>query len=414
MGAVPLMPTGGLKDQSIVSVALERWDVVWRNRHHVVSGLARQNKALFVTAPFYVRDVLKDLRSRNRFPTGLSKINNNLHCYVPPRWLPYNYRFPRLDQWINEQRIARLRNLIKRLGMKNPILYLWHPEFVDMVGRLNESLVVYHCYDEYTSFTDCVGSELELLKNQEERLLSKADIVFASSQDLADRKRAFNPNTHVVRNAVDYEVFASARNSETRVPGDMKVIQSPVMGCVAATGHYIDANILYQVFVRRPDWSFVFIGDRRGKSKQWSALNSLPNAHFLGPRKLAELPGYLKHVDVGLMPYIMTDKILIADSPLKLYEYLATGKPVVTVPLPSLSHLKPVVRFANDADEWEAAIEDALNEKAEYMIEQRQLIASQNTWDHRIALISELIEKELKTKVKHRGAKETALETSSS
>jgi glycosyltransferase involved in cell wall biosynthesis len=142
----------------------------------------------------------------------------------------------------------------------------------------------------------------------------------------------------------------------------------------------------------------VFVGYTPDGSR-WGAFKELPNTYFLGRRELSDLPGYLKGFDVCLMPYLMVDKIFVGDS-LKMYEYLAAGKPIVSMPLPSISQLGRAIAFAQDANEWCIAIKNALNENSHEVVEQRQAIARENTWDQRATLISKLIAEELKSKAR--------------
>jgi len=395
-------PGLALQGESILSLQLELWGDIWRNRHHIMSRLARKNTVLFASPPFYVRDVLQGILSRNRPPTGLSKVARGLYTYVPARWLPYSYsnRYRKMNDITRHVRIWQTKKAMNSLGMEKPILYIWYPLLVDMVGEFNESLVVYHCYDDYASFTDQTEAEARHILAQEKRLLERADIVFAASEELCARKRVVNSNTHLVRNAVDYQLFARAQEAETLVPADVRRIPGRIIGCVSAKTHYVDVDVLYNVFARRSDWSFVFIGNPESPGGgPWEAFKKLPNVYFLGRRELSELPGYLKGFEVCLMPYLMTEGVLVADSPLKMYEYLAGGKPVVSMPLPLISHLNNVITFARDANEWAAAIENALDEDSPEMIEQRQAVARENTWDQRVTLISELIAREMERRV---------------
>src|SRR5687767_14382710 len=111
-----------LEKQSILSFSLERWNSVWRSRHHVMSRLADDNTVLFACSPFYIRDAIR--RDRNAERSGISRISRNLFGYIPPRWLPTNYRFPALDRTVKAWRRAHMRRAMRRLGMREPILYI--------------------------------------------------------------------------------------------------------------------------------------------------------------------------------------------------------------------------------------------------------------------------------------------------
>lgn len=286
-----------------------------------------------------------------------------------------------------------IRHLLDRLEMHRPILYVWHPAFIDIVERFDEApLVVYHCYDEYTAFR---GANREELERQEARLLRRADLVFTVSPGLRERRVGLNPNTFVVRNGVDADYFAKALAPQTVVPSDTARIPPPIIGCVArVVPEYFDAGLLRQVFLRRPDWSLVVIGPETAEllsgGDDLRELKTQPNVHFIGLRPFDSLPAYLKGMGVCAMPYRLTRNIQLGDS-LKLYEYLAAGKPIVSVPLDFADDVRPFVRAARDADEWIAAIDDALAHDTKDLRDGRRAVARENTWDQRVDQISHLI-----------------------
>jgi glycosyltransferase involved in cell wall biosynthesis len=272
--------------------------------------------------------------------------------------------------------------------MNQPILYIWHPSFVDAIDQLDARAVVYHCYDEYAAFT---GADRARVADDDARLLASADVVLTVSEGLYSRKRALNANTHLVRNGVDYDLFATAQDPDLPIAADVRDLPRPLIGCVTRiVPEYFDAALLREVFSRRPDWSFVVVGPECAPSESLSALNALPNVHFVGRRDLAALPSYLKAFDVGLIPYVLTENKQLAD-PLKVYEYLAAGKPVVSKPLEALAAFGDVVSRATTADEWIDAIAAALDDGGPDRVAARQAIARQNTWDERVAQISRLI-----------------------
>jgi glycosyltransferase involved in cell wall biosynthesis len=375
-----------LRGESILAFALDRWDDVPRSRHHVMSRLARTNRVLFVSPPTGIRRVLRHAPAD---AGRLRRVGETLHTYVPSRWLPYTDRSPRLDAALAGLRHLRIRHLMRRLGMSRPILYLWHPFFAGTIGAFGEKAIAYHCYDEYVAFK---GVDRERVSALERRILERADVVFAVSEGLRAEKARVNRNAVLIRNAVDFDLFSRAQAPETPIAPEVARLPRPVIGCVTrVVPEYFDAELLREVFARRPDWSFVVIGpelasaSEAGRSLQ--RLKALPNVHLLGRRDLPSLPSYLKGVDACLIPYVLSENKLLAD-PLKVYEYLAAGKPVISKRLPTLAWLGEAVAGAEGADEWVAAIEQELNGDSPARIARRQEIARANTWDDRIRRIS--------------------------
>lgn len=378
-----------LEGASIVSFAVDRWTDVPRCRHHVMSRLARRNRVLFTSSPWYVRDAL---RGGGAGAPSLTRISDNLHTYTPPRWLPYTYRFPRVDGVMRKLRARAIEHVLARLAMARPILYIWHPSFADVIGQFDARTVVYHCYDEYAAFGG--GADRSRVAEDEARILAAADVVVTVSEGLYSRKRALNANTHLVRNGVDYALFASAQSPDLETAVEVRDLPRPVIGCVTRiVPEYFDAELLHEVFSRRPDWSFVVVGPECAASSPGPALTALkrlPNVHLLGRRDLTELPSYLKAFDTCLIPYVLTENKQLAD-PLKVYEYLAAGKPIVSKPLTALAPFRDLVSVASTADEWIDAIEHAIHDHSPERVARRQAIARQNTWDERVERIARLI-----------------------
>lgn len=381
----------------VLSFARDRWTDVPRCRHHVLSRLAAGTRVLLVSPPAtHVRRAVHSLLHGGLAQSGLTQVNQGLFTFVPPPWLPYSSR-PSLNRPLEGLRASYIRRLLDRLGMARPILYVWHPAFIDIVERFEAPLVVYHCYDEYAAFR---GANREQLEAQEARLLQRADLVFTVSPGLRDRRVGQNPQTFVVRNGVDADYFGTALAPETVVAPDIASIPRPIVGCITrVVPEYFDAGLLLEVFRRRPGWSLVVIGPESpahvSGAEDLSELKAQPNVHFLGARPFDSLPAHLKAMDVCAIPYRLTGNTQLAD-PLKMYEYLAAGRPIVSVPLDFADDVQPFVRTAATADEWIAAIEEALTGDSADLRVARQTVAHDNTWDQRVEQISNLVATALK------------------
>lgn len=375
---------------SVLSLSIEKWDHVWRSRHHVMSRLGRHHKVLFASLPPDLAESRSMLTGGHTGGLRSTPIADHLREYVPSPWLPVNYRSPRADGLVEALRRRRLRREMSRLGMTDPILYIWHPRFVDCVGSFGESLVVFHCYDEYSAF-NASDAERERIRQQEERLARRADLVIAASESLADARRQLNPHVHVVENGVDYDLFAQAQRADLQVPPALAALPGPIIGCVLTQLTVVDVPMLVELLRQRPQWQVVVIGmDRPQSGDQGAALDALlamPNLHFAGRQKLAAMPAFLKGCDVCAIPWVINDITAASSSPLKLYEYFAAGKPIVSAALPLLKHLSGLVAFATGAQQWVKAIEQALAGDGPALVAQRQRLARENTWDQRVASI---------------------------
>lgn len=365
-----------------------------------MSRLAPHNTVLFASPPIAIRDVLQNSWVADDETPGTAKISEGLYTYIPPRWLPTTHRYPMLNELSKHFQCMHIRKQLRDLKMQRPILYIWHPEFVDMVGRFDEALIVYHCYDEFRSFQSNSAYKTRMIAN-EDGLLCHADIVFTASEVLRERRKALNANIHVVNSGVDYELFSKTNDAATQIPDVLRAIRGPIVGYVATQTIITDLELIYQIFTRRPDWSFVFIGIERPVAGEMDAalkaLLDLPNIHFVGRKKTQEIPAYIKGCDVLAIPWLLND-IALSGSPLKLFEYFATGKPVISTPLSHLKYLDKLILFAKDSDDWIGAIERALTEDAPQSKRERDKIARENTWHQRAHFVSEKLAEALAKK----------------
>lgn len=366
-----------------------------------MSRLGRHNKVLFASLPPDLAESRSMLSEGHFGGTASVPISGLLREYVPSPWLPVNYRSPRIDGIFEGLRRRRLRHEMSRLGMSKPILYIWHPRFVDFIGSFGESLVVFHCYDEYSAF-NASAAERDRILEQEERLVHQADLVIAASEALAQARRRTNTNVHVVENGVDFELFAQAQSPDLEVPPTLAKLPGPIIGCVLTQLTVVDVPMLTEVLRRRPQWQVVIIGmDRPNAASQGAMLADLlsqRNLHFLGRQGLAAMPSFLKGCDVCAIPWVINDITAASSSPLKLYEYFAAGKPIVSAALPLLKHLSDLVEFASGADQWVAAIERALASDGPELVAKRQRVAMSNTWDQRVASIESAMAEALRLK----------------
>jgi glycosyltransferase involved in cell wall biosynthesis len=225
------------------------------------------------------------------------------------------------------------------------------PNSIDVVEALSPRTVIYHCIDDYAEFT---GAPREAFARMERRLLARADLTVVSSRRLLELKQGGARRISYVPHGVDAEFFATSGLGDV-LPGDMPGIGKPVAGFVGRIGDWIDLELVISAAKSLPDWSFVLIGPA---TVDLSPLEGLANVHILGRKDYEQIPNYIRRFDVALMPF-RSSKLVDSVNPLKLYEYLATGTPVVSVPMVEINDLGPeLVTFARPG-EFAEAIERA-------------------------------------------------------
>ncbi|NNE09692.1 MAG: glycosyltransferase [Gemmatimonadetes bacterium] len=379
----------------IICLASGNWDAeLWTNSQHLMSRLAKDHRVLFVeslglrTPGPSRRDVLRVFGRVVNFFRGVRSPRPNLYVHSPLAIPLYRFAWARRFNFYLLRR--SLRRIANHLNMKDPILWTFLPTASNLVGHLGERLCIYHCVDEYRANP---GVPADTIDQLERDLLRHADLVFTTSQGLFESKRRFNPNTHYLPNVADYDHFRLALDPGTVVPKEIQRLTGPVIGFVGAVSHYkIDLDLIAYVAKARPDWNLVMIGPVSFGENQaaFDAIAAMPNVHMLGARPYDTLPGYIKGFDVCMIPFAINETTKNV-FPMKFHEYLATGKPVVVIELPSLADFRDYCFSARGPDAFVAAIEDALvMPQARPQVPDE--VAAANTWESRIESIGAIVD----------------------
>jgi glycosyltransferase involved in cell wall biosynthesis len=377
---MPLYPNVG-----IISPVLTTYGSQWTSRHQVLTRLARYFHVLWVPPAPEWRDALRDPRWRWR-EARIPGQPESFTVHQPPSWLPMLYR----PQWVANTfaraRLAAAHDTLRHRGCTRIVLYLWHVSFASTLDMVAHDLSLYHIYDEYSN------AEVEQpLDPVEERLIRSVDQVITVSPTMFARKGGLNEHTARLTNGVQFEAFANPAPE----PEDLARIPRPRLGYAGYIKKQLDWELLSALATRHPEWSFVFVGAMRPHPEivpMLERMKALPNVHFLGSRTSAELARYPQHFDLCLMPYRVNDysKYIY---PLKLHEYLASGRPAISVPLPALAEVNGLVTVADGVEEWECAIARELAPGADTAARRaaRQRVAREHDWDTIVDRIAHLI-----------------------
>ena len=308
--------------------------------HHIARRLARDHRVYYIECPGLRapktsgRDFKKIWSKVARFARGPRTVGPNLKVYTLLQ-VPL-HRF-RLVRWLNRAVIlATLRWLMWREGIGQPVTWFMIPHLASVVGRIGEQMSVYYCTDDYSAMP---GVNEQAVRLMDEEATRKSDLVFVTSETLLEPKLRLNPNTHVSPHGVDLDHFAQAQDRRLEVPAEMSGMSHPIVGFFGLIERWIDLDLIHFLAESRPCWTFVMIGRLAAPAEE---LQRLPNVHFLGKRAYEDLPIYGKQFDVGILPYHRNRQVIHAN-PLKLREYLAMGKPVVSVSTNEIDKYSDVV-----------------------------------------------------------------------
>jgi hypothetical protein len=345
---VPLHP-----DIGILSLSVDPWSWRWNSRHQVLTRLARYFRVLWLNPAPEWRSAAKHpvAPARELTPKGQPQ---SFVVRDSASWMPVVYRPGWLASRLFRARIAAARNSLLRQGCRRIVLYIWHPDLAAALDAVQYDLSCYHIYDEYSNS----DREKQQIDPQEEQLVRRTDLLFTVSRPMFAWKGALSAHSMLLSNGVDFRSFADP----VPMPADLARVPSPRLGYAGFLKTQLDWELLSSLVARHPAWSFVFVGARREQPDidvLIGRLEQARNVYFLGPKSTAELAQYPQHFDVCLMPYRMNSYSTYT-YPLKLNEYLAGGRPIVSVPLPVLQDVGALVSTASTLTEWDTALTQAL------------------------------------------------------
>jgi glycosyltransferase involved in cell wall biosynthesis len=345
-------------------------------------------KVIYVSGSSF-RYFLKDLLHNKKLHSY--EINDNLEVYVPFGLPTFQMRFSPAVYLNKILELMLVKRKIQKLKIKNPILWLYHPRYINTIGKFGEGLVVYDCMDDFTSLIS-LKEDRGKIERDEKDLLRKADIVFAGGYSIADLKRNSREHIHVFPSAVEIDHFKKALSDNIEIPGDIKDIPHPILGYWGAIDERIDHSLLESLALRHPDWSIVFLGPIvKHEIEDFPYLDKIKNVFWLGPKDYSLLPNYARAFDICLNPFVLTREGRHL-SPTKTLEYLATGRPVVSTPINDVVRFyNGIVSIADGVEEFEMAIKRCMEEDNESLKQKRINFTENKTWENTVRKMEELI-----------------------
>ena len=287
----------------------------------------------------------------------------------------------------SEQATADLRRsmgeLMQWADSDGGLCILQHPFWLDAASTIPGSALLYDCMDHHAGFENNAAGVIEA----EERLIADADLLVVTS-DWLDRKLAdANPHRALIRNATEYGHFCDPPKRLYRDPQGRRII-----GYYGAIAEWFDVELVRAIARRFPDCAVLLVGNDTIDAAK--ALSGEPNVAFTGEVPYAELPGYLHAFDVALLPFRVIE-LTLATNPVKVYEYLSAGKPVVAVDLPETAQFGDLIHRAPDhaafLDAVAAALAGATEAGEADRVEARKAFAREQTWAHRARQLDEAI-----------------------
>jgi glycosyltransferase involved in cell wall biosynthesis len=388
-----------LHGKSIICFGGEDW---WYHHPHSKNHLMRRfaragNKVIFVNsismglAPMKSGEVLPRIKRKLKSYAKLARTTEEGITVVSPAVVPFFGS--RAAAVTNRQLLrAQISTLAKRRGMKRPILWIAIPTAIEVVGRLDEELVIYHVSDKYDANTMDHATDPAFIRKLHERAIAAADLIFYSSRKLFAEIERGREKSYLLEQAVDFDHWSVIASGQVSVAETIERIPQPRIGYFGAIEPWlIDQELIKQAARERPDWNWIFIGNKsRGLE-----IEELPNVHFLPPVSYEELPHYAAGFDVCVLPWNTEVAFTSYGSAIKVREYLASGKPVVISPLPEYESMNDVLRIGRSREQFLNLVAESLQENDAQQVKARQEAVRNGTWDARAEWVSDLIEEAL-------------------
>jgi glycosyltransferase involved in cell wall biosynthesis len=320
----------------------------------------------------------------------------NVFCYTPFTLIPYRNLWWLGTKWVATNSLKftfpPLVRIFRRYDFETPDI-LWFSDLAQaaILDIVRPKCVVFHVTDDYSQFPTAPKS----VSTVEHYVASRSDVIFITHPDLQGKFNALRKPVHFLPHGIDAQRFLKRHP----LPSEYRSIPQPRVIYLGAIAEWMEWDILYELANRCLTFSFVFIGSMTATSqiarKKWSAIVELPNVYWLGPKNRDQVPAYLQHANIGIIPFSVGG-LKQYSNPMKLYEYLASGLPVITTwPVWERLHIEtalPMVTACTTQD-FEKALKELIDQydhNSDYE-QAGRVFAEKHSWQRRFSEAMEQI-----------------------
>lgn len=369
-----------IENQDILFFSTMKMTDLPTRKQRIASMLAKYNRVVYVDPPVTMLGRMKTTYSSS-FP-DLPHGNGLTTIRLPVLW-PFGLKYS-VFHTLNELRVA---HSLLRWSEKNhfhpSILWTYLIDFPGVYDTFSNRVLIYDCVDDHSVYGG-LRSKI-FTRHLEERLLRNTDVCFCTSALLKERLSRSKPDVHLITNGVDLSFF---QNAESMIPEDMQGIPKPIFGYFGAIKSWFDVELIKRAAKQYSAYHFVLIGPYEEDARK--QIGSIPNVHWLGKKEYAQAPSYINQFDVCMIPFLQNE-LTLSVSPLKFYEYMAMGKPVISIPMEQLLPYQDDCVLYKDADEFIRFLPGMLLENTEEKSDRRKKIAQMNDWEQKFATMFSLI-----------------------
>lgn len=286
-----------------------------------------------------------------------------------------------LVDWFNQRILTlQVRRVLRRMGMRRPIVWSFSPHWEPMVTALERQCLVFHCVDALHTYDTS-----PVFRARFERSVRAADVVLTPGGLLEQELRWLNPSTYRIGHGCGSEHLEY--HDDGSLPADLRTAPEPRVVYAGTLANWVDYQLLIEAALRLPHVSFLLIGyvHALAPQDQVQDLCALPNVHHLGYKNFADLPLYYRRSAAGVVPYRADNEHIRYSTPTKFLDYIAAGLPVVSTRFPAAEAMGSMVECVDSADEFASAIEKAIAANTPERVACRRAFAREHTWERQVA-----------------------------
>lgn len=379
----------------IICISNVDWDGLYQRHQYIMNGIDFHNTILFINN-FGLRDIKvnRDIskvinKLKNRFSSKSSFVKNykrkNIQV-IDIDIIPVHSKesFRRVNALLLHKAIQKQ---VERLNFKNYILWIYNPgEIVSRsIDELNPALVIYDCVDDFASFNG-VPSDIE---ESEIKVIEKSDVVFTTSLALFKDKSKYNKNCFYVPNGFDKKAFMEVEKFDISELDRIKARGKKLVGFVGAIHQWVDLDLVYKCAAMRKDYDFVMVGPI-DSIESVEEFKTLDNVFFLGRQDKQKVPYIVSNFQAAIIPF-KVNKLTESVNPLKLYEYFALKKNVVTTPFADFGEFNEYVFIAGESERFVLSIDEAIQKPFNNRITEQ---LNRYTWENICKDIKRIIDEQ--------------------
>lgn len=353
------------------------WDFGWQRHQNILTRFPKDWRILFIEPTSLPILIMEPKR------IFLRKIDNIIIASLPT--LPLIDKVKRL-RWINDYLILLWLKIIMKLkDIKKPILLYYEPRFSSLIEKIDKKIIVYDCIDDKLAFSNVP----KWMKIYLDILIDNADIIFVTSSNLQKKiednikegKIADGKRKDIVRligNGVNVEHFKKAM-TDIPIPEEIRLVKKPIVGYIGALDDWFDFDIVNEISCAYHDVSIVLLGPISPRVKdETDMLRKYHNVIFVDKQPYDLLPNYIRVFDICIIPFKIND-LTVSINPIKLYEYMASGKNIISTNMPEVNKYNDIIYVAKSKKEFVNYVGNLLGKRPN--IDKLLRVAKDNSWD---------------------------------